>query len=254
MPRKSRKILGNIFLHNMVQGINREYIFQDNKQKIKYINLLKKYMNKYKVLIIAYCIMDNHAHLITYAENINNISVFMKEINTEYAIYYNKLNNRVGYVFRNRFNSKPIYNKEYLLKCIKYIHMNPVKAGISKKEEDYNFSSYKEYLNLTGIINSKIIDIVFNSKEEYLKKFNSIQYEPINLEKEEINIKDILEKFMSKRDLKLYQIQKSEILIKQFISYLISSEYKFTKQDIAKVLKISRASLYRKLNKGSDSK
>ena len=132
--------------------------------------------------------------------------------------------------------------------------MNPVKAGISKKEEDYNFSSYKEYLNLTGIINSKIIDIVFNSKEEYLKKFNSIQYEPINLEKEEINIKDILEKFMSKRDLKLYQIQKSEILIKQFISYLISSEYKFTKQDIAKVLKISRASLYRKLNKGSDSK
>lgn len=248
MPRTSRKIIGNIFMHNMVQGIDREYIFQKEKQKCKYIKLLKKYKEKYNILILAYCIMDNHAHILTYSQEIKNISLFMKDVNTEYAIYYNKSNNRVGYVFRNRFSSKPIYNQEYLLKCIKYIHMNPVKAGISKKEEDYEFSSYKDYLNQCGVINLESLNIIFNSEKEYLKKFNSIEYESLNLEKAEINIKYALEEFLKIKNLRFNQIQKNSLLIKEFISYLISKEYLFTKKDIAQALNISRASLYRRLN------
>ena len=67
MPRKSRELIGSVLNHNMVQGINREYIFQNDKQKMKYLNLLKKYSQKYKILMIAYCIMDNHSHVITYS-------------------------------------------------------------------------------------------------------------------------------------------------------------------------------------------
>lgn len=251
MPRKSRELIGSVFMHSMVQGINKEYIFQKEMQKNKYIRLIKKYSEKYKVLIIAYCIMDNHAHLLTYSENIKNVSLFMKEVNTEYAIYYNKSKNRVGYVFRNRFNSKPIYSQEYLLKCIKYVHMNPVKAGISKKEEDYKFSSYKDYLNKNGIINSKLLEIVFNQNREYLKIIDSIKYEPLNLEKEQIDLEEILESYLIEKNIKMCILQKDSLLIKQFISYLISKEYEFKKQDIAKVLNISRAKLYRKLN-GAD--
>ena len=234
-------------MHNMVQGINREYVFQNEMQKNKYVELIKKYSTKYEILIIAYCIMDNHAHLLTYSENIKNISLFMKETNTEYAIYYNKSKDRVGYVFRNRFCSKAIYSQEYLLKCIKYIHMNPVKAGISKKEEEYKFSSYIDYLNKDGIINSKLLEIVFNQKKEYLKIINSIKYEPLNLEREQINLEKILEEFLIEKNIKLSQIREDSLLIKKFISYLISNEYEFKKQDIAKILNISRAKLYRKL-------
>lgn len=248
MPRKSRKLIGNAFMHNMVQGINKEYIFQREMQKNKYIRLIKKYSEKYKILVLAYCVMDNHAHLLTYSENIKNISLFMKEVNTEYAIYYNKSKNRVGYVFRNRFNSKPIYSQEYLLKCIKYVHMNPVKAGISKKEKDYKFSSYKNYLDKNEIINSGLFKIVFNQEKEYLKIFDSIKYEPLNLEKEQIDLEEILEKFLIEKNIKLSIIQKNSLLIKQFLSYLISNEYEFTKQDIAKALNISRSKLYRKLS------
>ena len=93
--------------------------------------------------------MDNHAHILTYSENINDLSIFMKKTNTEYAKYYNKTQNRVGFVFRNRFDSKTIYNQEYLLQCIKYIHMNPVKAKITAHPEDYPWSSYRTILRMT---------------------------------------------------------------------------------------------------------
>lgn len=254
MPRTARKLLGNIFIHNMMQGINKEYIFQNDYQKNKYINLMRKYAEKHKVLIVAYCIMDNHAHLLTYSEDIKNISLFMKDLNTEYAIYYNKSNDRVGYVFRNRFCSKPICSQEQLLTCIKYIHMNPVKAKISDKEGDYKFSSYNEYLNQNGFINSNILDMVFNSKEEYLEKFYTIKYQIMNLEKEKVNLEEAFKKFIIQRNLKSNQIPKDALLIKQFISYLISNEYEFTKKEIACVLNISRASLYRKLNEGENKK
>ena len=250
MPRTPRSLIGDAYIHNMIQGINREYIFQSSQQKYKYIKLLKKYSQKYNILIISYCIMDNHVHILTYSDNIKNVSLFMKETNTEYAIYYNKQNNRVGYVFRNRFESKVIFNQEYLLKCIKYIHMNPVKAGIVKKESEYKFSSYNNYLNKDGFVNDKVIKNIFNSEEKYLEKFHSINYEPLNLEKEQIKVKEILINYLKEKNLNLGQIKNDKILIKKFISYLISNEYEFTQQDLAEALNISRVSLYRRLRKG----
>lgn len=246
MPRKSRCLIGNLFIHNMVQGINREYIFERDIEKNKYITLINKYSQKYNISIIAYCIMDNHAHLITYSEDIKNISLFMKETNTEYAIFYNKTKNRVGYVFRNRFSSKPIYNQEYLFKCIKYIHMNPVKAGLCEKEEDYNFSSYKDYFNQNSD-KVKLLEKILYHKKEIFKNLNDTEYEPLNLEKEKVNLKEILEKFLNLKNIKLSQVQKNNYIIKEFIGYLVSNEYEFKKQNIAEVLNISRAKLYRML-------
>ena len=95
MPRVSRKLIGSSYVHNMVQGINKEYIFQSEEEKNKYLYLMNKYSKKYQVLIIAYCIMDNHAHILTFSENIQNVSLFMKDTNTEYAIYYNKSKDRI---------------------------------------------------------------------------------------------------------------------------------------------------------------
>lgn len=254
MPRIARTLLGNIFIHNMVQGINKEFIFETEYQKNKYLTLIRKYSIKYKILIIAYCIMDNHAHILTYSQDINKLSLFMKEMNTEYAQFYNRTQNRVGYVFRNRFASKPICSQDQLLKCIKYIHMNPVKAKLTQKEEDYLFSSYNKYLNLNLKENYKILEIIFNSNTDYLKKFYSIKYESLNFEKEKINLEDCLNEFLSKNNFKSNEISKNNIILKKFITYLISNEYKFTKKELAKILNISRTDLYRKLKKGDDKK
>lgn len=246
MPRTARKLIGSAYMHNMVQGIKKEYIFKSATQKKKYMELLKKYSKKYNIVIIAYCIMDNHAHILTYSENINNISLFMKETNTEYAIYYNKSNNRVGYVFRNRFNSKVIYSQEYLLKCIKYIHMNPVKAGITEKEEKYKFSSALYYTN-KKYENSEILSSIFKSNCSFIQNYNNIEYEPLNLEKEKVDLSNVLETFLKKEKIELSQLQNKKIFIQKFLSYLISNEYEFTKKDLAKIIQISRSKLYRML-------
>ena len=125
--------------------------------------------------------------------------------------------------------------------------MNPVKSQIVKREEEYEFSSYKEYLNKNGIVNSKLLEIVFNKQQQYIDILKSVKYQPLNLEKEQIDLSEALQKFLIQENLKLSQIQKNSLLIKKFISYLISNEYDFRKQDIAIILKISRAKMYRKL-------
>ena len=218
MPRISRNLLGNILCHHMVQGINKEYIFQTKEDKIKYLKLLEKYYLKFKVNIIAYCIMDNHSHFLMHTEETQNISNFMKQVNSIYAMDYNRRKNRVGYVYRNRFESVPIMTREQMYKCIKYIHMNPVKAGIVNDEAEYEYSSYNDYLNQTGFINEKILQFIFSSSKNYIEKFQKIEYEDLNLEKESINIKGLFENFLSQEGIEISDIGKNKILIDKIIN------------------------------------
>ena len=247
MPRRARNLLGEILCHHIVQGINKEYIFQENEEKKKYLNLLKKYYKKQKVDIIAYCIMDNHAHFLLYADSIQNISKFMQQVNSQYAMYYNKKHERVGYVYRNRFKSVPIMRREQLYTCIKYIHMNPVKARMVKEEKDYQYPSYNDYINQNGFLNQKILSFVFNSNDNYIEKFKAIEYEELNLENEPANFEKALKDFLIKEKKNLKEIQKSKNLIKKFMVYLTSKNYKFTKKEVVEVLKMSNSTFYRRL-------
>lgn len=247
MPRKARRLIGSLFIHNMVQGINQEYIFQEDEDKRKYVSLMKKYYQKFNIVIIAYCIMDNHVHMLIYTNDIDNISKFMKELNSQYAMYYNRKHNRVGYVFRNRFDSKPIFTQKHILNCIKYIHMNPVKANKVSKEQDYIFSSYNDYINKENFINSKVLNFLFGSENNYLEKFFSMKYEKLNIEKEKADLNEILNQFLKEQNIDIKSLRKSSLLIKKLIGYLIENDYRHTKKELAEVLKISRSDLYRKM-------
>ncbi len=245
MPRISRKSLENIVCHHMVQGINKENIFKTKEDKTKYLTLLRKYYSKFKVNMIAYCIMDNHVHLLMHTEKTQNISEFMRQVNSIYAMDYNRRKDRVGYVYRNRFKSVPIMTREQMYKCIKYIHMNPVKAGIVKDEAKYNYSSYNDYLNQTGFINEKVLEFVFSSSKNYIEKFQKIEYEDLNLEQESVNIKKIYENFLAREGIEASEMKKNKILLDKFIYYLNTNSYQYTKTEIAKLLHISRATFYR---------
>ena len=109
MARTSRNNMGNSsFFHVMVQGINKEYIFNTEKNKKKYLEEI--YKNNKDVEIIAYCIMNNHTHILVQTEKMQNIEDWMRKSNTSYALYYNKIKERVGYVFRDRYKLQPIKN------------------------------------------------------------------------------------------------------------------------------------------------
>lgn len=251
MPRKARKDLETGFFHVMVQGIKKENIFYNNKYKEKYIYLMKFFKEKQKIDIISFCVMENHVHIIIYTEDINELTIFMRKLNTTYAINYNKEEKRVGYVFRNRFESKEIYNQDYLTKCIKYVHMNPVKAGIVRLEKDYKYSSYNDYINKKGIITEEIIQKIFNSKYNYLKEFLKIEYDEKlfkELEKEEITeekLQEEIDKFIKKEEIILRELQEDKRLIKKLYN---SMELKPTKTKLAENIGISRIKLSKILN------
>lgn len=113
MPRTPRSYIKTSYFHIMTQGLNKSFIF-DESQDIKfYIKQMYKSSKNYEVKIVAYCIMNNHAHILLKVADINNLSKYMQSINTRYGKYYNKKYKRVGYVFRI-----DIEQKVYIVKSI----------------------------------------------------------------------------------------------------------------------------------------
>ncbi len=246
MPRLPRNIHKAGFFHIMVQGINKSYIFQTEMQKKEYIKLMKECNKKIDIKIIAYCIMDNHSHIIIYSENITNISSYMKSLNTRYGIYYNKTNDRIGFVFRNRFQSQYIDDKNYLINCIKYIHMNPVKAGKTLKEEDYKYSSYNEYFkNKKFILNKEPLIKIFIDKKSILKRIETAndKIEVMDIERDEENFKIAIQEYLRKNKLNLGEIKNNKNKIIELAEYLKNKKYK--QVQLAKILEINPKTLSR---------
>jgi len=148
MPRVPRFYSDTSYFHVMTQGIKKEFIFNQPQDAKRYISILYNTKDECKINIIAYCIMNNHAHLLLKALKIENLSKFMQKVNGKYAKFYNKKYERVGYVFRDRFKSEGIYTEQNLHNCVAYIYNNPVKAGICNSPEEYPFSNYKYNRNM----------------------------------------------------------------------------------------------------------
>lgn len=256
MPRRARKDLSASFFHVIAQGLNKEFIFTDDEYKRKYLKLLECEKVNYELEIIAYAIMNNHVHMIIYSEKNNELSKFMKKVNELYARFYNYKKNRVGYVFRDRFLSEPITNESYLLRCISYIHNNPVKAGLVDCCENYKFSSYNDYINKSGFINDDIIKLVFCSKKldyDYYKDMHNKNYYLLEYEqKVDENIKEIITEFQDRYMMEWKQILK-QIEILEEIAPEIKDRMIISDNQLAKYLRVSRYRLKQILTKSKKS-
>ena len=193
MPRYPRNYLDTSFFHVMSQGINKNYIFKDEIDIKFYIKNMYEIKDKYNAKIIAYCIMNNHTHMLIETKTTENLSKYMHCLNTRYGIYYNKKYKRTGYVFRDRYKAEGIYSEEQLHNCIKYIYDNPVKAGLCNNAKEYEFSNYRKI----DIINNKgyvFIDIEEDKKglcEKLVNKFlkgNKLNLEELKNNKKELRI------------------------------------------------------------------
>ena len=153
MPRQSRKNSGTGIYHVMLRGINRQDIFEDSDDYFKFIKLLNQsaHPKDEKGLslaptcqLYAYCLMPNHVHLLI-RESQESIGSVIKRIAVSYASYFNRKYQRVGHLFQDRFRSEPVDDMKYFITLIRYIHQNPVAAGIVSNVEDYVWSSWVEY-------------------------------------------------------------------------------------------------------------
>ncbi|MBQ8741264.1 MAG: transposase [Clostridia bacterium] len=170
MPRQARKKSSVGIYHIMLRGVNQQQIFEDQEDCDKFLQVLKdcKAISEFK--IFAYCLMGNHIHILL-QEIKEPLELLMKRIATRFVYWYNIKYQRVGHLFQDRFKSEPIENDAYFLTVLRYIHQNPVKAGICKTVAAYANSSYNEYFKSSDLIDSDFVfDII--SKDEFAK-FNS---------------------------------------------------------------------------------
>ncbi|MCL7749234.1 transposase [Halalkalibacter alkaliphilus] len=155
MPREPRaKSISGIY-HIILRGNNKQLIFEDDEDKRRFIETLKRYKQTCNYQLYAYCLMNNHIHLLM-KERDEPISLVMKRINSSYVYWYNAKYQRCGHLFQDRFKSKNVEDRAYFLTVLRYIHQNPLKAGLSQTVFDSKWTSINEY-----IYKSIIVDINF---------------------------------------------------------------------------------------------
>ena len=170
MPRQARKKSESGIYHIMFRGINQQQIFEDSEDCERFLQILKdcKEISEYK--LFAYCLMGNHLHLLV-QENKEPIEQAMKRIATRFVYWYNVKYQRVGHLFQDRFKSEPIDDDAYFATVVRYIHQNPVKAGLCKNISDYKYSSYTEFFKDCDLIDKDfVLEII---PVEIFEDFNS---------------------------------------------------------------------------------
>ena len=144
---------------NGVPDSIRELLQDADDIKAMFLKMLIKYTNENNIQLIAYCIMGTHAHILLKRSEIRVLTRCMIQINSTFAAQYNKKYDRVGYVFRDRYRTEEVFDLNYLHNCIKYIHMNPVKAKICANQSEYKFSSYNNYLYKSGFVTKELLGL-----------------------------------------------------------------------------------------------
>ena len=150
--RRARS-MANIY-HVMARGVGRSIIYEDDFDRNEFLELLVKSASKSRVRVHAWCLMDNHYHILVEAD-IKQVSQMMKVLNGAYATYYNERHDRVGHLFQGRFKSEAIDSNSYFLTVLRYIHQNPLRAGVATTES-YSWSSYSEYVGSSHICDTSL--------------------------------------------------------------------------------------------------
>ena len=197
-------------------------------------------------MIVAYCIMNNHAHFLINTEDTNELSEFMRKVNTTYAIYYNKKYDRCGFVFRNRYKSEEIFSEKHFISCINYIHNNPIKAGMCVNREDYKYSSYNDYINKTGFINDLLLKKCFKQQKIDYKEVLQSKIECFRFIEEDTKISktEIVKNFLEEKQIELTDIKNNKEYLKE-ISLILYFDYNITQKEIGEILGVSRLRIHR---------
>ena len=170
MSRLARKFSNSGIYHIVFRGVNQQSIFEEEADYKKLKDCIELIKEEMKFEIYAYCFMSNHVHIILKEKELQDISLIMKRILTKYARWYNIKYGRSGALIANRYKSVPVELDEYFIHVIRYVHQNPLKAGIVQNLEEYPYSSYGEYLNRKEITDIEfVLDMIDREK---FKKFH----------------------------------------------------------------------------------
>ncbi len=177
MARQPRQKSETGIYHVMLKGIDERNIFMEEGDRKKFVMQMLQAREKSGFALLAYCLMDNHVHLLL--EEKEDIGTAVKRITVGYVLWHNNKYGRSGHLFRNRFLSEAVENDAYLMTVARYIHQNPVKARLVKEARFYDWSSYGQYieayLGKANHIDTEHIMNYFDTRREFEEFMNTWQ-------------------------------------------------------------------------------
>ncbi len=163
MPRLPRISLEGLVYHIIQRGNNRQNVFREPEDFESYLHVLKRFKKKYSFKLYCYCLMSNHVHFIIEPTQAKTLSKIIQSITLSHIRLYHSKYSSSGHLWQGRFKNPIIQADNYLLQCLKYIELNPVRAGIVKTPQEYKWSSYA--FHAAGKDDMRILDkdVVYSS-------------------------------------------------------------------------------------------
>jgi len=265
---------GGIY-HVIARGNNKEYIFKESIDKGYFIKMLKEYSAVMGYVIYGYVLMDNHYHIVIQIHD-KKLQEIMHQINNKYSKYFNAKYQRVGHVFQGRYKAVLVQDERYILKLIRYIHQNPVRAGLCIKVEDYKWSSdiyYRKvirgFVNISVILEilDKNITLAVEKYKEFMEEKETTEYSKLNAigeeayrilceSRKEIEQRKRLDEILMETGVpwEYYQLVKAgsrkRILTEYKLKYAIAAlEHHYTLREIGEHINMTSAAINDMLNR-----
>lgn len=254
MPRQLRVDFAG-FHHVINRGVARSDIYLCDADKEKFLEILCKACRVYKVNLHDYCLMDNHYHLL-FELTSENLSLLMRQINSNYAIYFNKKYKRSGHLWQGRYKSYYIIGEDYLFSLYRYIEHNPLEAKMSEHLGEYKFTLLATLLqnDLEIIECAKHSQLIKLIKEEGILEHLGTRLSEDELEKLQLNEKQKIS--VDEHKLKLYKskslekhFEESSTKVERNSAILSAIEDGYTQSNIASYLNLSSSSISKIVNK-----
>ena len=145
MPRASRTVSETCHYHVVVRGVAQQTIFLEDEDMLRLLEIVAACKDVSGFALHGYCLLSNHFHLLL-EQRVEPLALVMKRMETRYAMWFNRKYGRSGHLFQDRFASEPVQGDAHFLAALRYIHQNPVRAGIVARAMDYRWSSMADYL------------------------------------------------------------------------------------------------------------
>jgi putative transposase len=149
MARRLRLAVAGYPHHIVQRGHNRNDVFVTDTDRLTYLETLREFRERLGLKVYGYCLMSNHVHLIIDpGKDATNLSRLMKHLAARHTRRINRIAKRTGTAWEGRFKCSPIDSDRYLLACGRYVDLNPVRAGLAERPQDYQWSSYRTRIGL----------------------------------------------------------------------------------------------------------
>lgn len=227
--------------HVATRGNRRQAIFVDRADYIRFLRLLIRMTRRHQISIYAFCLMPNHLHLLLSAPQ--KLDPFMRDLLGAYAAYFNEKYEHVGHLFQGPYLSRIIGSERYFWVCFRYIHRNPVKAGLVKDSREWPWSSVHEFHGILRIVSLPfgltqrdmvVADADGLSEGDYITEIDAIPAAPLlEMISDGFPLEDI-----RSRSRKRSVVQARRELVRRALDAGVRA------QDVAAFLGISRVAVY----------